>query len=120
MADRGHLEQAVLHVLWGHPDGVTARELIEALEGRDPAMTTVLTVLNRLAHKGLVTRFGEMRPRRYVATARREDFIAQLMLDALGQAPDRAAVLSRFLGAMSDADTHHLRRAMRRRSSENN
>jgi hypothetical protein len=42
------------------------------------------------------------------------------MLDALGQAPDRAAVLSRFLGAMSDADTHHLRRAMRRRSSEDN
>jgi predicted transcriptional regulator len=94
--------------------------LIEALEGRSPAMTTVLTVLNRLAHKGLVTRAGEMRPRRYAATAGREDYVAQLMLDALGQAPDRAAVLSRFLGAMSDADTHHLRRAMRRRSSEDN
>ena len=115
MADRGHLEQAVLRVLWDHPEGITARELIEALAGRDLAMTTVLTVLDRLARKGLVTRRGEMRPRRYQASVSREDYIAQIMLDALGQAPDRGAVLSRFLGGVSDADTAHLRRFIHRR-----
>ena len=115
MTERGHLEQAVLRVLWERPGGLTARELIDALEERQPAMTTILTVLNRLARKGLVTREGQLRPRRYVAATRREDHIAQVMLDALGQAPDRAAVLSRFLGSISEADTHHVRRVLRRR-----
>jgi predicted transcriptional regulator len=114
MADRGHLEQAVLQALWDHPGGLTARELIDALEGRDPAMTTTLTVLGRLTRKGLVRRVGELRPRRYAATGSREDYIAQIMLDALGQAPDRGAALNRFLGGISETDAHHLRRAMRR------
>ncbi len=115
MADRGHLEQAVLHTLWERPGGRTARELIDALEGRQPAMTTVLTVHDRLARKGLVVRTRDLRPRRYVATTAREEYIAQVMLDALGRAPDRAAVLSRFLGGVSEADTHHLRRSLRRK-----
>lgn len=118
MADRGHLEQAVLQVLWERPGGLTARELIGALDGRQPAMTTVLTVLDRLARKGLVTREGELRPHRYAATTSREDYIARVMLDVLGQAPDRAAVLGRFLGGISEADTHHVRRFLRRRRGD--
>ncbi len=104
----------MLQVLWDHPEGITARELIDALEGREPAITTMLTVLDRLTRKGLVRRVGELRPRRYAATGSREDYIAQIMLDALGQAPDREAALNRFLGGISESDAHHVRRAMRR------
>jgi predicted transcriptional regulator len=115
MADRAHLEQAVLHALWEQPGGLTARELIDALDERQPAMTTILTVLDRLARKGLVVRAGDLRPRRYVATTPRDEYIARVMLDALGQAPDRTAVLSRFLGGISEADSHHLRISLRRK-----
>jgi len=115
MAGNAHLEQAVLRVLWGQPDGMSARAVQSALEGRDLATTTVLTVLDRLRRKGLVSRRDDRRPHEYFPTARREDYLADLMLDALGQAPDRGAALTRFLGGVSDADTDHLRRLLRRR-----
>ena len=115
MASSGQLERAVLQILWDHPDGVIARDVLAALEGRDLAMTTVLTVLDRLRRKGLASRRDETRPHRYFAGVRREDYIAEIMLDALGQAPDRGATLTRFLGGVTDTDTDHLRRALRRR-----
>jgi predicted transcriptional regulator len=115
MAGSGQLERAVLQVLWDHPEPMAARDVLAALEGRDLAVTTVLTVLDRLGRKGLVTRERDGRAHRYQAAARREDYIADLMLDALGQAPDRGAALARFLGGVSDTDTDHLRRALRRR-----
>ena len=114
MTGRGELERAILHVLWEHPDGVTARGVVAALPGRDPAMTTVLTVLDRLRRKHLVTRDESARPHEYRPAVGREDYIAEIMLDALGQAPDRDAALTRFLGGVSDSDTAHLRRALRR------
>lgn len=115
MAGSGHLEQAVLQVLWDHPEGITARDLLDALEGRDLAMTTILTVLDRLGRKDLVIRRDGLRPHRYAAAVQREDYIADLMLDALGQAPDRGAALTRFLGGVTDTDSDHLRRVLRRR-----
>jgi predicted transcriptional regulator len=115
MAGSGELERAVLEVLWDRPEPLAARDVLDALEGRDLAVTTVLTVLDRLGRKGLVTRERDGRAHRYQAAVRREDYIAELMLDALGQAPDRGATLARFLGGVSDTDTDHLRRALRRR-----
>jgi hypothetical protein len=38
--------------------------------------------------------------------------VADLMLDALGQAPDRSAALTRFLGSVTPDDTDHMRRAL--------
>lgn len=114
MAGRGELERSVLHALWDAPDGLTAREVASRLAGRDPALTTVLTVLDRLRHKKLVTRDEQTHPHVYRAAASREDHIAEIMLDALGQAPDRDAALTRFLGGVSETDTARLRRLLRR------
>lgn len=113
MAGRGELERAVLGVLWENPDGVTAREVITALPGRNLAITTVLTVLDRLRRKDLVIRDESGRPQVYRPAVSREDYVAEIMLDALGQTPDRDAALTRFLGRVSDTDTAHLRRALR-------
>ncbi len=114
MTGRGELERAVLQALWEHSDGMTARDVIAALPGREPAMTTVLTVLDRLHSKGLVKRDEASRPRSYYPSVDREEYIAGMMLDALGQASDRDAALTRFLGGVSDNDAAHLRRALRR------
>ena len=118
MAGSGQLERAVLEAVWDHPEGVGAREVLTGLDGRDLAITTVLTVLDRLRRKGLVSRQRDGRAHLYYPTVSREDYVAELMLDALGQAPDRGAALTRFLGGVTDTDTDHLRRALRRRRSE--
>lgn len=117
MTASGQLRRAVLQVLWDHPDGATARQVIDDLQGPELAVTTVLTVLDRLRRAGLATREEGTRPHRYFSAVSREDYIADLMLDALGQAPDRGLVLSHFLGKVSAGDTAQLRRVLGRRQN---
>jgi predicted transcriptional regulator len=117
VAGSGQLERAVLQVLWETPTPVAARDVLAALARRDDAerelaVTTVLTVLDRLRRKGLVQRERDGRAHLYQASVTREEYVASLMLDALGQAPDRGAALTRFLGGVSAADTDHLRQAL--------
>jgi predicted transcriptional regulator len=121
VAGTGHLERAVLQVLWERPGPAAARDVLAALGDRagagggaprELAITTVLTVLDRLRRKGLVRRERSGRAHLYQAAVSREDYVADLMLEALGQAPDRGAALTRFLGSVSPADTDHLRRAL--------
>lgn len=99
-------------VLWDHPDGATAQQVRGELDGSELAVTTVLTVLGRLANKGLVRRAEQGRAHRYFPSRSREEFLSELMADALGQADDRGAVLARFVGSMDSGDAAQLRRLM--------
>ena len=117
MAKHGELEGAVLAVLWDTPDGATARDALAALPGPELAITTVLTVLDRLQSKGMVRREREGRAHRYFAARTREDYLSDVMAEALGRSDDRAAVLARFVGSMPDEDTEALRRLLRRRGT---
>jgi predicted transcriptional regulator len=78
------------------------------------AYTTIKTVLDRLADKGLATRHPQGRAWTYRAAASRDGFIAELMLQALDMAGDRDAALMRFAGAVTTPDADVLRRALRR------
>lgn len=97
--------------LWASPDPLSAYDIQEAIGG-DRAATTVLTVLSRLEKKGFVARERAARPHRYRAVASREDHMADLMLEVLGSASDRTAVLERFVGQASAADADALRRLL--------
>lgn len=122
----GDLERAVMDVLWDRSPGggVTVREVAEALEERDLAYTTVMTVLDRLAGKGMVEREREGRAWRYRPAATREAYVAQLMLDALDLAgssePDgrarrslgRDAALVRFARSVTGTEAEVLRAAL--------
>ena len=107
MTRLGDLERAVMDVLWDSvpatSDGVTVREVADALDGRELAYTTVMTVLDRLAGKGMVQREREGRAWRYRPAATREAHIAQLMLDALDLGGSRDAALVRFARSGSGA-----------------
>jgi predicted transcriptional regulator len=98
-----------METLWATEGSRTARDVQDALSHRDLATTTVLTVLGRLERKGLVTRERDGRAHRYRAVASREDHVAELMRDALDAAPDRGAVLARFLGSIPAAERDALR-----------
>ena len=68
----GDLERAVMEELWttaeAHPEGRTVREVHDAIGvDRGLAYTTLMTVLDRMAKKGLVHRERDGRAWRYTA-----------------------------------------------------
>lgn len=123
MATLGDLERAVMDLLWEHQEAITANMLRDLLsqrtsednvESRPLAVTTVLTVLSRLEKKRLVERERASRPHRYRAVTSREEHTAELMLEVLGSAPDREAVLARFIGTVSAGEAETLRNLLGR------
>jgi predicted transcriptional regulator len=121
----GELERAVMEVLWsGSPDAApedgwwTVREVHAVLAARpgrrDSAYTTVMTVLQRMAGKGLVEQQRDGRAHRYRAGGSREDLTAGLMRDALDEfaSDDRRTALVAFVGEASAADREALREAL--------
>jgi predicted transcriptional regulator len=125
MASLGELERAVMDLLWAGREAATANTLRDQLartsaaqgggpghEGKELAVTTVLTVLSRLEKKGLVERERGTRPHRYQAVSSRADHTAELMHEVLGSAPDREAVLARFIGSVSEGEAETLRKLL--------
>ncbi|MCG2805882.1 MAG: BlaI/MecI/CopY family transcriptional regulator [Propionicimonas sp.] len=70
-----------MSILWSRPDWVSVREVHERLAvERDLAYTTVMTVLDRLAKKGLATRYLEGRAWLYrPARTEADEFSASLI-----------------------------------------
>jgi predicted transcriptional regulator len=114
MAQLGELERAVMDVLWDAEGTRTVREVAAALGRDDLAYTTVMTVLDRLAKKGVVARERDGRAWRYQPSLGRESFVTGLMLDALELAGDRDAVLAHFARSVSGPEADVLRTALRR------
>jgi predicted transcriptional regulator len=99
----GDLEREVMTQLWNAGEPLTVRQVHEVLSrDRDLAYTTVMTVLDRLAKKGVVTQQRADRAYRYAPAQTREEMTAALMLDALSAAPDgvRDAALAHFVGRL--------------------
>lgn len=111
MASLGELERSVMTLLWDSGEHLSANEVCEQLE-EDLAVTTVLTVLSRLEKKTMVKRERSSRPHRYSATASREEHTVEMLNEVLGTAPDREAVLARFIGGVSEAEAASLRRIL--------
>ena len=90
----------------------TARQVADRLADRGLAYTTWLTVLGRLEAKGLLRRDRRGRAHTYTAVASREDHIAVLMQQALGQAGDREAALQHFARSVTPDEAEALRKAL--------
>ena len=111
----GDLERAIMDVLWTDPgDGLTVREVLDKLTGRELAYTTVMTVLSRLESKGLTSRQREGRAWRYRPARTREELTASAMHRSLEDltSESRQAAILHFLSEASSDDLHLLREAM--------
>lgn len=112
----GDLERAVMDHLWSAPHPQTVRQVHESLsEQRELAYTTVMTVLQRLAKKNLVSQIRDDRAHRYAAVHGRDELVAGLMVDALDQAADtgsRQAALVHFVERVGADEAEALRRAL--------
>ena len=107
----GELERQVMDTLWAEPERELAGRDVADLLG-DYAYTTVATVLDRLAHKGLVHRRMEGRTIRFSAIGTRGAHTAVLMHEALAVDGDSDAALARFAETLSSSEAAVLRRAL--------
>jgi predicted transcriptional regulator len=112
----GDLERSVMDHLWSAPEPQTVRQVHEALSARrELAYTTVMTVLQRLAKKNLVSQIRDDRAHRYAPVHSRDELVAGLMVDALDQAADtgsRQAALVHFVERVGAEEAEALRRAL--------
>jgi predicted transcriptional regulator len=97
----GDLEREVMTQLWAASGPLTVRQVHERLSAnRDLAYTTVMTVLDRLAKKEVVTRQKADRAYLYAPAQSREEMTAAVMLDALTTSGDQDAALAYFVGQL--------------------
>lgn len=89
----GSRETSVLDVLWAARGELTVKQVLAALAGAgdDPAYTTVMTTLNRLVEKGVITRrrsgHGDC-AYRYAPRCSRAEFV-ELQISAIRQSLER-------------------------------
>jgi predicted transcriptional regulator len=86
----GELEQAVMDILWSRAEALSVRDVHELLTPeRDLAYTTVMTVLDRLAKKGLVVRNLDGRAWLYRPAQSRAAEVAAEVLELLSRLSDK-------------------------------
>lgn len=109
----GELELAVMRIVW-EGETVTVREVLEKLTKTRPlAYTTVMTVMSRLADKGLLIANKQGKTYHYRSAYSREEFEAQaasqvvqsLITDFGGE-----IAISQFVEQLSAADPEQLAR----------
>ena len=108
----GELESAILGVLWEAGAPLSPGEVRDRLvpgQGGELAYSTVVTILSRLHEKGALRRSRDGRAFRYTPAADKAGLAARRLSAMLDRAPDREAVLSRFVEDLSDGDEALLR-----------
>ncbi len=120
MAILGDLEHLIMSVLWRSEEPQSVREVHEALRAdRDLAYTTVMTVLDRLAKKDLVSRELDGRAWRYRAAVSAAQLVSDEMYALLGSIPEAGAeALADFVALLDPSQRDLVVRAAATRSDE--
>ena len=110
---RGQLEADILDVLWAHSTPLTVKAIQECFDEPAPAVTTLITVLERLRVKGSVDRQAAAgRSFEYFASRSRLDQANESIQLALENAGDRQAALMLLAGSLTENDRDLLARAL--------
>lgn len=113
MRELGDLEAAVMDRLWTWQRPATVREVLEGLApDRKLAYTTIMTVLDNLYRKNIVTREADGRAYRYTPVRSREDYRAELIAAVLANTEDRTVPLLRFVEQLTPDEVGRLRAAL--------
>lgn len=114
----GELERSLLDVMWTDAGAWwTVREVHDSVSAsRDVAYTTVMTVLDRMARKGLLRQEKAGRAYRYQARSTRAEMTADLMRETLDDVAqhDRGEALVAFVGDATPDELDALRAALAR------
>jgi predicted transcriptional regulator len=114
----GELEAAVMDRMWNTDAARSVRDVMEELQReRTVAYTTVMTVMERLFRKGMLTRVEDGRAYFYSPAQSRADYTAGLMADTLASSTDKAATLVHFADRVSAGEAKQLIKALADRSA---
>lgn len=112
----GDLERSVMDTLWSQGPDQSVREVMDHMVGKggkELAYTTVMTVLDRLAKKGMADRTRDGRAWRYTAAASREEMAATALRSAFDSVQaDRRMAMLHFLDDASPDELDDLRAAL--------
>ena len=112
---QGALEATITKVLLDANGPLNAGEVRDLLADRQHetlAYSTVVTILTRLYEKNVLTRSRDGRAFRYAPVADEAGLAAHRLNALLNTAPDRDAVLTRFVGGLSPHDERLLRQLL--------
>jgi len=113
------LEAVIMDRLWSWDRPATVRDVVDDLQaGRRIAYTTVMTVMDNLHRKGVLTREKDGRAWRYVPVKSRAEHAADMLYAVLDEAGDRGAALMRFVGRMRASEVRAVRTALERRKPD--
>jgi predicted transcriptional regulator len=104
---RGELGRAIVDVLDG-ADGPLTPAQVRAALGTERAYTTVMTVMARLADRGVLVRHRAGRGYAYTTHPDRAEVTARQMHRLLDTDEDRSAVLARFVHGLTSDDEQTL------------
>jgi predicted transcriptional regulator len=115
----GELESAIMDVVWAGDRAYIVREVRERLSYNRPvAYTTVMTVMNILYGKGVLSREKHGRAWQYWPVESREEHDARLMAEVLRSGGDEHVTMLRFVERVSDEEMASLRNAVLDTSSQ--
>ena len=116
----GELEEAVMEVVWSRQEA-TVREVVDALQHRHIAYTTVMTVMTRLTSQRVLQRQpGEHGAFRYRARLCQDAFYTQASRAVIDDLVKRygAVAMAQFIDRL-DKVPHHQLAELRRRLANN-
>lgn len=112
----GELESSIMDLVWESEEPVRVREVLDGLSpARQPAYTTVMTVMDNLHRKGWLVRELDGRAYRYRARRSRLQAAADALRDLLVDSGDPAGALLHFAREATDAETRALTRGLEER-----
>ncbi|NBQ93526.1 MAG: hypothetical protein EBU06_06315 [Micrococcales bacterium] len=103
---QGELEAQVLDAIWDLEESgasnLSSAEILKAFSGsKEIALTTLLTVLSRLADKGLVVRDKvDGKSLVFRSAKSRNEATVEALLNLVGEAENPEVVVANFLGAL--------------------
>lgn len=119
MRDRGHvrklgeLEAVVMQLMWARSEPTSVRDIVDELDReRELAYTTVMTVMDNLNRKQLLTRRMVGRAYSYQVAVTQAQYSAALIAAVVEDADDRTTALVQFLGQLEPAELARIRAAL--------
>lgn len=110
----GELEAAIMECLWSRSEPASVRDVLGELHtGKQLAYTTVMTVLDNLHRKGVVTREMAGRAWLYEPACTREQHTARMLRHVLGASSDRQAALMHSVAELDPDDMAQLTAAVK-------
>jgi predicted transcriptional regulator len=109
----GPLEERLMEVVWRSAGPLTVREVCGRHRGPGaPVYTTVMTTLDRLFHKGLLSRYKVGNAFAYRAAMTRQDVHRRIVEETVSALIERSGdpVLAAFVDAAASANEENLQR----------